>query len=276
MDIYDNEYTILEKIKISIKETSNFIKTNCFVKQVNNMDIYISYIFCKLLKLCKNIRYIYCKNQSKKTINKDGKYIITLDPLVQKEVILNNGITGTIFSIIDIEKNLIIIAGYAIYGPSTQVVIATNEGVDIYQMIDNLFTKIITGYKMPLKGYTYCLDLSKKYLIDQRWRIIIDISIKNKYKHLWSGSLLNDFNRVLLNGGFITCPNTKNEEDLYRIIHTVKPLVFIFKKAGGYEWGDNGLIEDESEKIVEINSKTPFFFGSKYEYDIYLKNFYNL
>ena len=280
---------ILQNIKLSIKKISILLRENSTETlsesyntknesgdSIKKIDLLSHNIFMENLISCKDIKYLISEeSKSYININDKGTYCVAYDPLDGSSNVSLNITTGSIFAIYNLDKKKIELAGYSLYGPSTQLVLADKDGVNLYQLIDNEFIIIKENIKMPNKGNTYLVNYSKKYKFDSKWNILFDIMIKNNYNCRWSGSLVTDAHRILMNGGFFTYPiNLTSLDGKIRLIYEAQPIAFIIEKAGGKSWGYNKTLTDLNLP-EEIHLRTPIILSSKNEFEDF-KNIFKI
>lgn len=281
---------ILNSLKISFIKISNTIRnnennslfksvtlTNSSGDKVKKLDIISNDILKNNLKKIKSIKAIGSEEEDEFifTDNIDGKYLICFDPLDGSSNIDVNITVGTIFAIYKyndnniINGNNIIMAGYCLYGSSTQLVIADSE-VNIYQLDNNNnFNLIFKNWKIPEKGDLYAINESNKYLMDDKYLKFIDKLINLNYSTRWVASLVADAHRTLMKGGFFSYPeNSKNKNGKIRLLYEAYPIAYIFEIAGGKSSnGKNCLLNIPFPQ--NIHQKTPIILSSIYEFEIF-------
>ncbi len=155
----------------------------------------------------------------------DSKYVVLMDPLDGSSNIDVNVSVGTIFSIyrrvspcgtpVVLEDFLQpghcqVAAGYVIYGSSTMLVYTTGHGVHGFTCDPSLGVFYLSheNMRIPSDGVIYSINEGnylkfptgvKKYL---KYCQEIDPASKRPYTSRYIGSLVSDFHRNLLKGGF--------------------------------------------------------------------------
>lgn len=209
-------------------------------------------------------------------LNNSGNYMVCFDPLDGSSNIDVNITTGTIFSIYQFNNGKIqsgrniVAAGYCLYGGSTQLIIADNKNVNMFQLINNQFNIIKENIKVRVIGSMYSINESHKHIwLDKRYKKITESLIDKNYTTRWVGSLVADAHRTLLKGGFFAYPENKiNSHGKIRLLYEAYPFAFIFEKAWGYASnGKISLLDVEFPK--NIHQKTPIILSSKFEFDIF-------
>ncbi len=232
--------------------------TNKAGDQVKKLDLIANEILKEHLMQSKYIRRIASEEEEKliNTEYPEAPYLVCFDPLDGSSNIDVNITVGTIFAIYKYNDSNTItnghdieIAGYCLYGGSTQLIIANKTHVEMFrQKLPNEteetdFILLNPNVKIPNKGNIYSINESNKHIwLDKRFNRIIEAFIKEGKTTRWVGSLVADAHRTLLKGGFFSYPsNEKNPQGKLRLLYEVYPFAFIFKVAGGCS--SNGNID---------------------------------
>ena len=159
-------------------------------------------------------------------------------------------------------------AGYSLYGGSTQIVVCKYGKLDMYNLdvLSDKWYLIFSNFKIKDKGNIYSINsLIKIYII--KYIKFTDSLIDEGYNMRWVGSLVADFHRTLVKGGVILYPeNNKNKNGKIRLVYEAYPLAYIIEKADGMSFnGKLGSILDIPFPTNNIHKRTAIFFGSKYE-----------
>ncbi|ADD68291.1 Inositol phosphatase/fructose-16-bisphosphatase [Denitrovibrio acetiphilus DSM 12809] len=219
-----------------------------------------------------------------------GKYLIAFDPLDGSSNIDVNISIGTIFGIYKRQdgkegnaccteffqpgRNMVA-AGYIIYGSSTMLVYTSGNGVHGFTLDPSIGEYILSHpfMKFPDSGKIYSINEVNYNRWDEATRKFVDYlkgHEEREYTSRYIGSLVADFHRNLLKGGVFAYPgDTRNPRGKLRLLYECAPLAFIAEQAGGMAVNDEINILD----IVptDLHQKEPFYIGSKYEVETYLK-----
>ena len=206
--------------------------------------------------------------------DKKGKYLVAFDPLDGSSNIDCNAPLGTIFSISENEENevllngnRILMAGYVLYGPSTEMVIAYDNKVQRF-MLDETGSFCHMG-QILLQGE------KKIYSINEgnanHWYTdtakFIDECKKMGYAARYIGSMVADVHRTLLYGGVFSYPaDKKNKQGKLRLLYECFPMAKIVECAGGRAIVGN-LSNQRILDVVptSIHQRTPILLGSSKE-----------
>jgi fructose-1,6-bisphosphatase I len=205
----------------------------------------------------------------------DKEYIIAFDPLDGSSNMTSNINTGTIYAIYEYDSTNctilnIIKAGYCLYGPATILVETHYEEVTMKQLdINNefIFCKKIDMNNNVLNTKIISINHEEyepeiNYLKNQYRRL--------GYKHRWSGTMVADVHRLLINDGlFFYTSGTKAPNGKIRFLYEAIPMAFIFSKAGGIGLNESFLDilkSIQNYRIDNVHKKTSIILCSKSEY----------
>lgn len=216
-------------------------------------------------------------------------YSLFIDPLDGSSNIDVNGAVGSIFSIhrrhrlgarID-ESDLLqpgstqVAAGYVMYGPSTLFVYSAGGGVHGLTLDASVGEFVLSHdqIRIPARGRTYSVNEGRSRLWYPAIREFIeslqepDPANGRPYSARYSGALVADLHRTLLEGGVYLYPaettGSKTPTGKLRLMYEAAPLAFVTEQAGG-------RASTGTERILEITPTTihqrvPLIIGSPYE-----------
>ena len=224
-----------------------------------------------------------------------GRYLLLYDPVDGSSNIDENAAIGTVFSILKRDASATgqpvlaeflqpgtrqVCAGYAIYGPSTMIVISTGNGSDGFTLDPLVGEFVLTHPKMQVpRG-------SKRFFVNSALRAAWDepvtryinecISLDNedRFDHRWSGCAVADVHRLLMGGGIYLNPSNRElrRQGLagkLRLLYEVNPLAMIVEQAGGTATtGDTRVLDIEPESL---HQRCPVVMGSKNEVAEFLR-----
>lgn len=212
------------------------------------------------------------------TNNKEGKYLVGIDPLDGSSNIDIGVSIGTVFGIYkcsntdSISGNQIVAAGYCLYGAATFYVSVVKgqpiEGwtFDRYnnsEIWQGTWRKTHNNIKMPeisgnYNGLTYSINEGYSDYWGEDIKMFIEGFKKNGMSMRYIGSMVADVHRVLIKGGIFIYPGSKQAPSgKLRYVYEVAPMAFIIEAAGG---GSVGIL---SETVSNIHERYPCIIGSK-------------
>ncbi len=228
--------------------------------------------------------YLSEENEGIATLNQNGKYIISVDPLDGSSNIDVCAPIGTIFNIYErlsgagdvsdadfFQKGMETKAGgYVIYGSSTILVFSTSNGVTGFTLSteDNDFYLSHPDMKMPEKGKIYSLNQGNTEKFGEgvknfiAYCTMVDKETSRPYSLRYIGSMVGDLHRNLIKGGIFIYPANKGEKKgKLRLLYECIPMSFLTEQAGG-------KATDGTQRILEIqptelHERTAIFIGSK-------------
>ncbi|MBL4709387.1 MAG: class 1 fructose-bisphosphatase [Flavobacteriales bacterium] len=216
--------------------------------------------------------------------SREGKYILSFDPLDGSSNIDVNVSIGTIFSIYRRESEVgtlakeadflqkgenQVAAGYVIYGSSTMLVYTTGKGVNGFTLDPSIgefclshpnmmIPKNGTIYSMNEGNMSYCSDAIKNYIAYCKE---VDTETKRPYSARYIGSMVADFHRNMIKGGIFIYPETtKAVNGKLRLQYECNPMAFIMEQAGGIaHTGTQRIMEIQP---TELHQRVPTIMGS--------------
>ncbi len=216
--------------------------------------------------------------------SRDGKYVVTFDPLDGSSNIDVNVSIGTIFSIYRrVSKNGAaqledflqkgveqVAAGYVIYGSSTMLVYTTGKGVNGFTLDPSIgeFCLSHPNMKMPDNGRLYSFNegnynsYSKGLQKYCDWVKEEDPSTGRPYSCRYIASMVADIHRNLIKGGVFCYPATNGSPNgKLRLLYECNPMAFIVEQAGGIaSTGKERIMEIQP---TELHQRVPVIMGSK-------------
>jgi len=204
----------------------------------------------------------------------NGPYSVAFDPLDGSSNIDCNGPIGTIFAIFENKKeeillpgNRMVMAGYVLYGPSTEMVVAHNGKVNRFQLNSigsywHIGPIILNGTKK-----VYSINEGNSSLWNTDIKQYIESYKKSGYGARYIGSMVADVHRTLLYGGVFCYPaDKKNPKGKLRLLYECFPMAFIFEAATGAAIVGNMSCQRILDVIpVDIHQRTPILLGSTAE-----------
>jgi fructose-1,6-bisphosphatase I len=207
-----------------------------------------------------------------------GKYCVVFDPLDGSSNIDCGVSVGSIFGIYRVRDNSIgtlsdvlrpgremVVAGYAIYGSCTSLVLTTGHGVNVYTLDPSLGEFILThkNIKIPSQGKIYSINEGNSVYWDTRTTSYIRQvkSLPSPYSARYVGSMVADVHRTLLYGGIFMYPaDKKSPKGKLRLLYECFPMAFIMEQAGGIATTGTQRILDVQP--YGIHDRSPIFLGS--------------
>jgi fructose-1,6-bisphosphatase I len=218
-----------------------------------------------------------------------GKYLLLFDPLDGSSNIDVNISVGTIFSILHspnpgTEAALSdflqpgvkqVCAGFALYGPSTILVLTTGNGVNGFTLDRDIGEFVLTQPNMSVAPETkeFAINASNERFWEAPVKRYVGECLAGKtgprgkdFNMRWVASLVAETYRILTRGGVFMYP--KDSKDAakpgrLRLMYEANPISFIIEQAGGVATtGRERIMELQP---TELHQRVPFIFGSRSE-----------
>ncbi|MFN3587068.1 MAG: class 1 fructose-bisphosphatase [Moraxellaceae bacterium] len=219
-----------------------------------------------------------------------GDYLLLFDPLDGSSNIDVNISVGTIFSVLkkaddnDVRVSDFLqagrdqlCAGYAVYGPSTQLVLTLGRGVDCFTLDREYGEFILTQpqLRVPEDTKEFAINMSNQRFWEapvQRYveELLMGASgpREKDFNMRWVASMVADVHRILNRGGIFMYPldsKTRDKGGKLRLLYEANPMAFIIEQAGGAATtGRQRILDIEPEKL---HQRVPVVLGSKNEVD---------
>ena len=188
-----------------------------------------------------------------------GEYLLLFDPLDGSSNIDVNISVGTIFSVLRCPEGVTrpddnaflqpgasqVCAGYAVYGPSTLLVLTLGHGVACFTLDRETGSFILTQTDMRIPEDTgeFAINASNMRFWEPPVKRYIDELLAGKtgprgrdFNMRWVASMVADVHRILTRGGIFLYPrDTKDpaKAGKLRLMYEANPMAFIVEQAGG-------------------------------------------
>jgi fructose-1,6-bisphosphatase I len=216
-----------------------------------------------------------------------GEFLLLFDPLDGSSNIDVNVSIGTIFSVLRLEDeeptessflqpgSRQLAAGYALYGPSTVLVLTVGDGVVSFTLDRESGSWSLTqeDLRIPEQTKEYAVNASNA----RHWhppvsRYVDELTAgregprQKDFNMRWVGSMVADVHRILTRGGIFMYPADKREPDKpgkLRLLYEANPMAMLVEQAGGAATdGRQRILDIQPEKL---HQRVPVFLGSKEE-----------
>ncbi|GAB4404145.1 MAG: class 1 fructose-bisphosphatase [Rhodoferax sp.] len=222
-----------------------------------------------------------------------GKYLIVFDPLDGSSNIDVNVSVGSIFSILRAPQDVIdsgrdvvdadffqpgnqqVAAGYALYGPTTQLILTVGSGVNGFTLDPNLGEFMLThpNLKIPADTQEFAINASNARFWEPPVKRYVDECLAGKtgprgkdFNMRWIASMVAEAHRILMRGGVFMYPrDTKDpsKPGRLRLLYEANPVGMIIEQAGGR--ASTGREPILNVQPTSLHQRIGFVFGSKNE-----------
>ena len=222
-----------------------------------------------------------------------GEYLLLFDPLDGSSNIDVNVSIGTIFSVLKApqkeggqavtEADFLqpgssqVVAGYAVYGPQTMLVLTLGAGVAVFTLDREQGAWILTNDNLQIPADTkeFSINMSNMRHWDSPVKRYIDDCLAGEegplaknYNMRWIASMVADVHRLLTRGGIFMYPWDKREPNKpgkLRLMYEANPMSFIVEQAGGRAITGTERIMDIQPD--QLHQRVSVVLGSRNEVD---------
>ena len=257
-------------------------ETNVQGESVKKMDVYANEVFISVFKQSGLVCRLASEEMEKPYYIPEncpiGRYTLLYDPIDGSSNVDINLNVGSIFSLcqqqgddLDGEaRDLLqkgrkqIAAGYVLYGPSTVLVYSIGNGVHSFILDPSLGEFILAeeNITLPAHGPVYSVNEGNYWQWEESIREYIRYVHRHEgYTARYSGALVGDFHRILLQGGVFLYPGTvKKPEGKLRLLYESAPLAFLIEQAKGKaSTGFQDILDIVPDKL---HARSPLIIGS--------------
>ena len=221
-----------------------------------------------------------------------GKYLLVFDPLDGSSNIDVNISVGTIFSILRCPEGISnptaedflqegtkqICAGFALYGPSTLMVLTTGNGVNGFTLNKNIGEFVLTypEMKIPEDTNEFAINASNDRFWEEPVKRYVDECLAGEtgprgrnFNMRWVASMVAEVYRILTRGGIFMYPKDSKDPSKagkLRLMYEANPMSFIVEQAGGVSHTGTEQIMDI--KPTDLHQRVPVILGSKNEVEL--------
>ena len=220
-----------------------------------------------------------------------GEYLLLFDPLDGSSNIDVNVSIGTIFSVLQAPHNVSgapvceadflqpgnkqVVAGYAVYGPQTMLVLTIGNGVVGFTLDREMGSWVLTheNIRVPEDTKEFAINMSNM----RHWaapvkRYVDDClagttgPLGKDYNMRWIASMVADVHRILTRGGIFMYPWDAREPGKagkLRLMYEANPMSFLVEQAGGASInGEQRIMDIQPDKL---HQRVSVILGSKNE-----------
>lgn len=192
-----------------------------------------------------------------------GKYLLVFDALEGAGHADLNVALGSVFSVLRAPQTLLdsgralsvsdflqagaqqVAAGYALYGPATQLVLTVGAGVHGFTLDPNLgeFKLTRPDIHIPADTDTFAINAAQSRFWEAPVKRYVDECLAGKtgprgkdFSTRWIASPVAEAHRILMRGGVFLCPRDTQgtgHAGCPSLLHQANPLAMLIEQAGG-------------------------------------------
>jgi fructose-1,6-bisphosphatase I/sedoheptulose-1,7-bisphosphatase len=219
-----------------------------------------------------------------------GKYLLVFDALEGADQADLDVALGSVFSVLRAPPALAdgnrelsaedflqsgvqqVAAGYALYGPATQLVLTVGAGVHGFTLDPNLgeFKLTQPGIRIPADTDTFAINAANARFWEAPVKRYVDECLAGKsgprgkdFSTRWIASPVAEAHRILMRGGVFLSPRDAEDADCPSLLHQANPLAMLIEQAGG-------RASTGREPVLQLmpghlSQRTGLVFGSRHE-----------
>jgi fructose-1,6-bisphosphatase I / sedoheptulose-1,7-bisphosphatase len=218
-----------------------------------------------------------------------GKYLLCFDPLDGSSNIDVNMSVGSIFSVRRAPRECEVptaddfllpgttqvCAGYAVYGPSTMLVLTVGRGTHAFTLDPHLGEWVLTHPNLTIAAETreFAINASNQ----RHWEPAVTRYVNEclagaagprgvDFNMRWIASLVAEAHRILMRGGVFLYPRDARrgyERGRLRLLYEVHPIAMLIEQAGG--WASTGRARAMAVTPEHVHERSAFVFGARNE-----------
>ena len=218
-----------------------------------------------------------------------GEYLLLFDPLDGSSNIDVNVSVGTIFSVLRCPEGVAeptephflqpgarqVCAGYAVYGPTTLLVLTLGDGVNCFTLDRELGSFVLTqrDLRIPADTREFAINMSNMRHWEAPVRRYVEELLAGSngprgkdFNMRWVASMVADVHRILARGGIFMYPRDAREPGKpgkLRLMYEANPMAFIVEQAGGA--ATNGTTRILDIQPDALHQRVAVFLGSRNE-----------
>ncbi len=220
-----------------------------------------------------------------------GEYLLMFDPLDGSSNIDINVSIGTIFSVLKapdaaadrdiVEADFLqpgsqqVAAGYAIYGPQTQLILTVGNGVYGFTLDRELGSWVLTQERMTIPADTqeFAINMSnQRHWAPPVQRYVAELlegkdgARAKNFNMRWIAAMVADVHRILNRGGIFMYPwdsRDPSKAGKLRLMYEANPMSWLVEQAGGA--ASTGTQRMLDVQPTGLHRRVAVFLGSKNE-----------
>ena len=302
---------VIKAIAISTKKIANMVETaplagqlgkldndNVQGEQQAKLDLLTNDCFVANLQACESIAGMVSEELEQAILlakdSSKANYLAVFDPLDGSSNIEVNVAVGSIFSILKaplgratqtadfLQKgSQQMLAGYAVYGPSTVLVFTFGEGVHCFTLdrTKNEFVLTLANMRVPEHTQEFAINTSNARFWEPPIQQYVSecqagtTGARGKdFNMRWIASMVADVHRILMRGGVYLYPKDNKvpvKAGRLRLLYELNPMSWLIEQAGGQSsTGRERVLELQP---TDIHQRAPIIIGSKNEVERIVK-----
>ncbi len=218
-----------------------------------------------------------------------GKYLLLFDPLDGSSNSDVNMSVGSIFSVLraptpGAHAKLVdflqpgtaqVCAGYAVYGPSTMLVLTIGRGTHAFTLDPSLSEWVLSHANLRVgpSAREFAINASNSRFWEPAVKQYVDECLAGMsgprgfdFNMRWIASLVAETHRILMRGGVFLYPRDSKDHTRHgrlRLLYEANPIAFLIEQAGGM--ASTGYSRTMEVLPTALHQRIGFVFGSSEE-----------
>ena len=273
--------------------------TNTHGEVQKKLDVFADDCLAEALQSCGHVAAWASEEHDEPTMSEEyseiGDYLVVFDPLDGSSNIESNISTGTIFSILPHPFHGTrpgsagflqpgrrqLAAGYAIYGPSTVLVLSCGEGVAMFTLDrrDNSWRLCRDNVQVPAATVEFAINTSNQRFWEKPVQRYVAECMAGEegprgrdFNMRWVASMVAEVHRILTRGGVFLYPRDNKlprKAGRLRLMYEAAPMAFLIEQAGGAAVTGTTAILDTAPDT--LHQKMPVILGSREEVELIVR-----
>ena len=219
-------------------------------------------------------------------LDRTAPYAVAVDPLDGSSNVDVDAPIGAIFSVLPgvdlarsspddaflVDGTQILAAGFALFGPRTVLVVATEDGVRASTLDPTTreFVRSDTLLRVPEQASEYAINASNHRHWQPSVRKYVDDLMAGEsgprgvnFNMRWIAALVAEAYRILIRGGIFLYPADSRpgyEHGRLRLLYEAQPIAYVMERAGGEATDGRDRILDR--RVTDLHERCPLVFGS--------------
>ncbi|MDB5756946.1 MAG: fructose 6-bisphosphatase [Burkholderia sp.] len=221
-----------------------------------------------------------------------GRYLLVFDPMDGSSNIDVNVSVGSIFSVLRAARDegpvteadflqpgvRQVAAGYAIYGPTTMLVLTVGNGVHGFTLCPQLGEFMLTHARLSVPPDTaeFAINASNSRFWEPPVTRYVNECLAGRtgprgrdFNMRWIASMVAEAHRILMRGGVFLYPRDTRDSTMpgrLRLLYEANPIGFLMEQAGGR--ASTGRQPVTSVPPSSLHQRIGLIFGSRNEVDL--------
>jgi fructose-1,6-bisphosphatase len=257
-------------------------------EEQKKMDLYADELFSRGVEWSGLVGALASEEmESVRFVDGNGRLALVFDPLDGSHNVDVNVTVGSVFSVLALPETARgpeavlqpgtqqLAAGYAVYGPSTQVLLTVGRGTHGFTLDREIGNFVLThpDIRIPTETSEYYINAANRRFWEPPITRYVDECKAGRdgprgrdFNTRWVASMVADIHRIFMRGGIYLYPRDTKESNRHgrlRLLYEANPIAMLIEQAGGAASTGRGRILDIVPE--QIHQRCPVVVGSRAE-----------